>query len=115
LFALPRDSAIWRQKWPQKKKRHQKEGAGENSGNLPLGAWEAGKSFYEAVQSFWFIWIMIASGTTPGGRFDQYMYPFYKKDKAEGKITDEDVLELLESLALRSCNTILLRRQASAR
>ena len=66
--------------------------------------WVPGKparSFYEAVQSFWFIWIMIASGTTPGGRFDQYMYPFYKKDKAEGKITDEDVLELLESLRIK--------------
>ena len=31
------------------------------------------RTFYEALQSFWFIWIMIASGTTPGGRFDQIM------------------------------------------
>ncbi|MBN1255500.1 MAG: formate C-acetyltransferase [Deltaproteobacteria bacterium] len=59
------------------------------------------RTFYEALQSFWFIWIMIASGTTPGGRFDQFMYPFYKKDKEEGRITDDDVLELLECLRIK--------------
>lgn len=59
------------------------------------------RTFYEAMQSFWFIWIMIASGTTPGGRFDQFMYPFYKKDKEEGLITDDDVLELLECLRIK--------------
>jgi formate C-acetyltransferase len=59
------------------------------------------RTFYEAMQSFWFIWIMIASGTTPGGRFDQFMYPFYKKDKSEGRLTDEDTLELLECLRIK--------------
>ena len=44
------------------------------------------RTFYEALQSFWFIWIMIASGTAPGGRFDQYMYPFYQKDKDEEEL-----------------------------
>jgi pyruvate formate-lyase/glycerol dehydratase family glycyl radical enzyme len=59
------------------------------------------RTFYEAVQSFWFIWVMIASGTTPGGRFDQFMYPFYKRDKERGEITDEQVLELLECLRIK--------------
>ena len=59
------------------------------------------RTFYEALQSFWFIWMMIAQGTAPGGRFDQYMYPFYKKDKEEGRITDDDVLELLECLRIK--------------
>ncbi len=59
------------------------------------------RTLHEAMQSFWFIWIMIASGTTPGGRFDQFMYPFYKKDKEEGLITDDDVLELLECLRIK--------------
>lgn len=59
------------------------------------------RTFREAIQSFWFIWIMIASGTTPGGRFDQFMYPFYKKDKGEGRITDDEVLELLECLRIK--------------
>jgi pyruvate formate-lyase/glycerol dehydratase family glycyl radical enzyme len=59
------------------------------------------RSFYEAMQSFWFIWIMIANGTTPGGRFDQFMYPYYKKDKDKGIISDEQVLELLECLRIK--------------
>jgi pyruvate formate-lyase/glycerol dehydratase family glycyl radical enzyme len=59
------------------------------------------RTFHEAMQSFWFIWIMIAGGTTPGGRFDQFMYPFYKKDKEEGRLTDDDVLELLECLRIK--------------
>lgn len=59
------------------------------------------RTFYESVQSFWFIWIMIASGTTPGGRFDQFMYPFYKKDKEESRITNDGVLELLECLRIK--------------
>jgi len=59
------------------------------------------RTFYEAMQSFWFIWMMIASGTAPGGRFDQFMFPFYKKDKEEGKITDDEVLELLECLRIK--------------
>jgi len=59
------------------------------------------RTFYEAMQSFWFIWVMIASGTAPGGRFDQFMYPFYKKDKEEARITDDEVLELLECLRIK--------------
>jgi formate C-acetyltransferase len=59
------------------------------------------RTFCEAIQSFWFIWIMIAGGTTPGGRFDQFMYPFYKKDKEERRLTDDGVLELLECLRLK--------------
>lgn len=59
------------------------------------------RTFYEAIQSFWFIWMMITQGTAPGGRFDQFMYPFYKKDRAEGRITDDEVLELLELLRIK--------------
>ena len=59
------------------------------------------RSFFEAMQSFWFIWIMVAGGTTPGGRFDQFMYPFYQKDKAKSLISDEEVLELLELLRIK--------------
>ncbi|MBN2401766.1 MAG: formate C-acetyltransferase [Spirochaetes bacterium] len=59
------------------------------------------RTFREAVQSFWFYWLMIASGTAPGGRFDQYMYPYYRKDKEEGKLNDDDVLEVLECLRIK--------------
>lgn len=59
------------------------------------------RTFREGIQSFFFYWLMCASGTTPGGRFDQYMYPLYKADKEAGRITDEEVLELLECLRIK--------------
>lgn len=55
------------------------------------------RNFREAMQFVWFIMLIITPGpTVPIGRFDQYMYPFYKKDKDAGLITDEEVLEYLE-------------------
>ena len=45
-------------------------------------------SFYEACQSFWFVQQLIqleSSGhSISPGRFDQYMYPYYKKDLENG-------------------------------
>ncbi len=59
--------------------------------------YEPAGSFREAMQSFWFTFLMICpSPTSTAGRFDQYMYPFYRRDIDEGKITDDEVLELLE-------------------
>lgn len=63
------------------------------------------RSFYEAIQSFWFIHLLTmiencANGHSPG-RFSQYMYPFYKKDKEEGRITEEQAIELLELLFIK--------------
>jgi formate C-acetyltransferase len=46
------------------------------------------------------------NGTVSFGRFDQYMYPFYKKDIEEGKTTDEEVLELLELLRIKDMQII---------
>ncbi|MFC1532245.1 glycyl radical protein [Thermodesulfobacteriota bacterium] len=59
------------------------------------------RGFYEAIQSFWFIFLMTASGTAGLGRFDQFMYPFFKADIEEVNITDEDVLELLQCLRIK--------------
>ncbi|HEX2965868.1 MAG TPA: pyruvate formate lyase family protein [Syntrophorhabdaceae bacterium] len=47
------------------------------------------------------MWAVLAGGTTAGGRFDQYMYPFYKKDKDAGKLTDDEALELIELLRIK--------------
>lgn len=37
------------------------------------------------------------------GRFDQYMYPYYKADMESGRLTKEEALELLEEFFI-SCN-----------
>ena len=62
---------------------------------------EPARTFREAMQSFWFTFLMVLGGTTPGGRFDQFMYPFYKHDVESGGIDDEAVLELLEALRIK--------------
>jgi formate C-acetyltransferase len=58
------------------------------------------RSFYEAMQSIWFTYIVLMiEGWGPGmgfGRLDQYLYPFYEKDIREGKITREEALELIK-------------------
>ena len=47
-------------------------------------------SFYEACQSFWFVQMLIQTESSghsiSPGRFDQYMYPYYKKDIGRKKI-----------------------------
>ena len=59
-------------------------------------------SFYEALQFFWFLFLMITPSPTASiGRFDQYMYPFYHNDIEKGVITDADVLELLQCLRIK--------------
>ena len=58
--------------------------------------------FYEACQSFWFIQLLLqveSSGhSISPGRFDQYMYPYYKKDLDAGKITPEAAQELIDCI-----------------
>ena len=66
------------------------------------------ETFREALQSFWFTFLMVCpSPTSTAGRFDQYMYPYYRRDMDEGRITDDQVLELLEILR---CKVMKLNR-----
>ncbi len=70
--------------------------------------YEPAETFREAMQSFWFTFLMVCpSPTATAGRFDQYMYPFYKKDIEEGRITDDEVLELLE---IMRCKVMKINR-----
>jgi len=59
------------------------------------------RDFRDALQAFWFYWMMITHGTVPGGRFDQFMYPFYKQDIDNGSLTRDEALELLECLRVK--------------
>ena len=61
------------------------------------------RNFYQAMQSLWFNQILSTPASTHNfGRFDQYMYPFYKKDIEEGAISNEEVLDLLCELRVKS-------------
>jgi len=54
------------------------------------------RSFREALQLFWFTFLL--DGNDDPGRFDQFMFPFYRDDLAKGVITREFARELLEEL-----------------
>jgi len=61
------------------------------------------RTFREAVQSQWLIQTVSRleqriGGTVGNGRIDQYLYPYYKKDIEEGRITKDTALELLECM-----------------
>jgi len=59
-------------------------------------------TFREAIQCFWFQILFLSPSTTlPGGRFDQFMYPYYKADLEAGRITPEEATELLCLLRLK--------------
>ena len=58
-------------------------------------------TFHEAVQSQWFVQMFSRIEQKTGtiisnGRMDQYLYPYYKKDMDEGRLTEEKAIELLE-------------------
>lgn len=64
------------------------------------------QSFHEALQSVWFLHLILqieSSGHSLSfGRFDQFMYPFYRKDIDSGVLTEEEALELVENLWLKT-------------
>ena len=63
------------------------------------------RSFYEAIQFIWFTQIGGILSENPlalnPGRFDQYMYPYYRQDIDAGVIKKEDAQELIDALWLK--------------
>lgn len=63
------------------------------------------RTFYEAMQFVWFTQVGGILSENPlslnPGRFDQYMYPYYRKDVDEGRLTKEEAQELIEALWLK--------------
>jgi pyruvate formate-lyase/glycerol dehydratase family glycyl radical enzyme len=79
---------------------------------------EPAETFREAIQSQWFTQVgfrfeQMHGGTIGNGRIDQYLYPFYKNDIAEGRITDDDVLELFELLWLNMAQNVTLQQSGA--
>ena len=73
-----------------------------NCRNVPANP---AKSFYEACQSFWFIQLLLQTESNghsiSPGRFDQYMYPYYKNDIDSGAITRADAQELIDCVWIK--------------
>ena len=85
------------EKDPRRKK--ELELISENCARVP---YEPATNFFEALQSYWFTilidYISQNGSAISGGRFDQYMSPFYFHDIQGGVICKEEALEMLEAL-----------------
>ena len=78
--------------------------------------YEKAETFYEAIQSTWFIQLILqieSNGHSLSyGRFDQYIYPYYKHDKDLHNITEEQAIELLDNLWIKTLTINKVRSQA---
>ena len=76
-------------------------------------------NFYQAIQFVWFMQQLVhveANAAGCGfGRFDQYMYPYYKADLESGNITPEEALELIECLYIKTSELKIVRTDADAK
>ncbi len=76
------------------------------------------ENFHEACQSFWFVQQLLqleSSGhSISPGRFDQYMYPYFKKDLDKGAITREFAQELMDCIWVKLNDLNKCRDAASA-
>jgi formate C-acetyltransferase len=75
--------------------------------------YQPASSFQEAVQSFWFIHLIIqieANGhSISPGRFDQYLYKFYQKDLENRLLSKEQAFEILGCLWIKFNEIMKLR------
>jgi len=72
------------------------------------------QNFHQALQMIWFVHVYfhieVCTTANGYGRFDQYMWPYYKKDVIDEKnITEEFAFELLCCLYLKSCEVYEVR------
>lgn len=74
------------------------------------------ETFQEALQSTWFIQLILqieSNGHSLSyGRFDQYIYPYYQHDIDNGLITDDEAVELLTNLWIKTMTINKVRSQA---
>jgi len=68
------------------------------------------RNFREAIQSFWFVMLGIwleapAELNAPPITFTKCLAPFYRRDKAEGTITESEAIELIQFYILQ-CNRL---------
>lgn len=79
------------------------------AGNCDVVPANKPETFAQALQMYWFIHVGITTETNTWdsfspGRLDQYIYPFYAKEKAEGTLDYDGARELLECLWIKFNN-----------
>ena len=86
-------------KEPDPRRRAELQQISQNCARIPK---KGARTFWEACQSFWFVQQLLqieSSGhSISPGRFDQYMYPYFKGDLNAGVIDREAAQELLDCI-----------------
>ncbi|MBU4175876.1 MAG: hypothetical protein KKB90_08085 [Actinobacteria bacterium] len=67
---------------------------------------EPPRTFMEAIQSLWMAQVVLSisygmAGILSPGRVDQYLYPFFKADLEEGRVTREGALGVIEEYLVK--------------
>ncbi len=70
------------------------------------------RTFIEALQSIWMTNVVMEMSYGDGnifsqGRVDQYLYPYYAVDLAEGRITYEEALEAIEEYLVKLASVVI--------
>lgn len=77
--------------------------------------WKPAETFHEAVQAVWMIQLVLqieSNGHSLSyGRFDQYAWPYLKADLEENRITEEEAVELLTNLWIKTLTINKVRSQ----
>jgi len=78
----------------------------EVCGHVPA---HAPRNFWEALQMYWFVHLGVITelngwDSFNPGRLDQHLYPFYKKELAEGSLSAEIARELLQCFWIKFNN-----------
>jgi pyruvate formate-lyase/glycerol dehydratase family glycyl radical enzyme len=70
------------------------------------------RTFMEAIQSVWMTNVVMEMSYGEGnifsqGRVDQYLYPYYAADLAEGRITYDEALETIEEYLVKLSSVVI--------
>ena len=80
--------------------------------------WGPATSFYDACETAWavcfFLFVEGAGPSITWGRFDQYMYPYFKADFEAGKVTREQAQEYMDCIWVKLNDLNKCRDAASA-
>ena len=106
----------------QEKDSKRKKELSEIAKRVDRVPYHGARSFREAVQSLWFVQMILQlEGPGPAytiGRFDQFMYPYFKSDMEKGELAAEEAKELIECLFLKLssnsflCDNVTVERSA---
>jgi pyruvate formate-lyase/glycerol dehydratase family glycyl radical enzyme len=71
------------------------------------------RTFYQALQFLWFIHLIYqienAGHNHSLGRFDQFLWPYFKHDRDAGIITEDDAVEMIQNILLKFTEIFELR------